>query len=186
MPEQLGLGFSVGVSVSAPKAGEPAAPKAGEPAVPKAGASAVPKARAPVAAFVATHVLAYEDEGRMREVAVRLDGAELLTAEEWAAHAVPDWTFEDDGRLYYCGVDYALERGKCGLRAVGSRGVNMEMVLRLVKQGRHSIADVALALRCSLEEVSTAIATLERLGKLEYTVDPDRVSPVFDGGPHGG
>jgi hypothetical protein len=139
----------------------------------------------PPAGFVATHVLSYEQDGRMRELAVRLEGQALLTADVWAAHSIPDWTFEEDGRLYYCGVDFALERGKCGLRAVGSRGVNMEMVLRLVKQGRHSVLDVAQVLSCSLEEVSTAIATLERLGKLEFTADPDRVSPVFDGGPHG-
>lgn len=129
--------------------------------------------------FVPTHVLAYEQDGRMKEEAVYFDGVNLLRKEEWASHAVPDWTFEDDGRLYWCGVDYAREKGKCTLREVSSRGISLETLLLLVNQGQHRVADVARVMRCSMEEVATAIATLERLGKLRRE-SAEVVSPVFD------
>lgn len=129
--------------------------------------------------FQPTHVLAYEEEGRMREVAVYFDGTNLLREDEWAAHAVPDWTFEDDGRLYWCGVDYAAEKGKCTLREIGTRGVSLETLLMLVNQGQHRIADVARVMRCSMEEVATGIATLERAGKLRREGEA-AVSPVFE------
>lgn len=134
--------------------------------------------------FSPTHILSFEEAGRMREVFVRLDGEELQTAEEWAGHAVTDWTLENDGRLYYCGVDYAAERGKCSLRAVGSRGIPLDTLLMIVRQGRHSVLEIARVLSCSIEEVSTGIATLERLGKLER-MGEDRVGPVFGKGQRG-
>lgn len=129
--------------------------------------------------FVPTHVLAFEANGRMKEELVLLDGEALYRADEWAGRAVPDWTFEADGRLYWCGVDYAKEKGKCTLRAVGSRGVPLDTLLMLVRQGRHRVMDVAHVLRCSMEEVSTGIATLERLGQLRREGE-DGVSPVFE------
>lgn len=132
--------------------------------------------------FEPTHVLAYEEKGRMKEELVLLDGEGLYRADEWAGKAVPDWTFESDGRLYWCGVDYASEKGKCTLRAVGSRGVPLDTLLMLVKQGQHRIMDVARVLRCSMEEVSTGIATLERLGKLRREGE-DGVSPIFESKP---
>lgn len=128
--------------------------------------------------FPATHVLAYEESGRMKETLVLLDGEQLLTEAEWAAHSVPDWTIEQDGRLYFCGEDYAADRGKCSLRAIGSRPIPLDTLLAVVQQGRHSVLDIARALRCSIEEVSTGIATLERLGRLERS-GPDQVLPVF-------
>lgn len=130
--------------------------------------------------FVPTHVLAYEEEGRMKEEAVRLDGESVLRADEWAGGAVPEWTFESDGRLYWCGVDYALEKGKCTLREVGSRGIPLDTLLLLVRQGQHRVMDIARAMRCSMEEVSTGIATLERLGQLRRD-SAEVVAPVFDG-----
>lgn len=129
--------------------------------------------------FSASHVLAFEENGKMKEELVLLDGASVLRADEWAGGGVAEWTLEDDGRLYWCGVDYALEKGKCSLRAVGTRGVPLDTLLLLVNQGQHRIMDVARVLRCSMEEVSTGIATLERLGKLRREGE-DGVSPVFD------
>jgi hypothetical protein len=130
--------------------------------------------------FPATHILAFEADGKMVETLVLLDGEALLREDEWAAHSVPDWTIESDGRLYYCGIDYAAECGKCTLRAVGSRGIPLDTLLMIVRQGRHSVLDIARALQCSIEEVSTGVATLQRLGQLERASD-DRVLPVFEG-----
>lgn len=131
--------------------------------------------------FPATHVLAYEQDGKMIEVLVIMEEHALLTVDDWAAGAVPDWTFEDDGRLYYCGVDFAAERGTCTLRPVGRRGgIPQDTLLAVVRQGRHSILDIARVFNCSLEEVSTSIAVLERLGKLERQGE-DNVSPVWKG-----
>lgn len=128
--------------------------------------------------FPATHVLAYEQDGKMLEVLVRQEEQGLLTADEWASGGFPDWTFEDDGRLYYCGVDFVSERGRCTLRPVGHRGIPHDTLLLIVRQGRHSVADIARVMGASMEEVSTAIATLERLGKLTRE-GSDNVSPVW-------
>jgi predicted Rossmann fold nucleotide-binding protein DprA/Smf involved in DNA uptake len=128
--------------------------------------------------FPATHILAFEQDGKMVELLVMLEGEALYQADEWAGGAVAEWTFEDDGRLYFCGVDYAEERGKCTLRPVGHRGIPHDTLLMIVRQGRHSIADIARVMTCSLEEVSTAIATLERLGKLKRE-NEETVSPVW-------
>lgn len=128
--------------------------------------------------FPATHILAYEHEGKMVETLVLLDGEQVLREDEWAAHSIPDWTIEADGRLYYCGVDYSEETGKCSLRAIGSRKIPLDTLLMVVKQGRHSILDIARVMQCSIEEVSTGIATLERLGKLKRE-GADQVNPIF-------
>ena len=133
-----------------------------------------------VSKFEATHVLAYEEDGKMKEELVRLEGESVLRADEWAGGAVPEWTFESDGRLYWCGVDYACEKGKCTLREVGTRGIPLDTLLMLVRQGQHRIMDVARVMRCSMEEVSTGIATLERLGQLRRE-SPETVAPVFEG-----
>lgn len=146
----------------------------------------MPRPKLPVMSapkFEPTHVLAYEAEDRMVEVLVVMTGSDLLQADEWAGNAVPDWTFEDDGRLYYCGVDYAAEKGVCSLRIVGKQKLSLDMVLSVVRQGRHSVMDIAEVFGRAPEEIATAIATLERAGKLTFdAVNPDRVAPVFGGG----
>ena len=113
----------------------------------------------------------------MKEVLVRLDGEQVLTADEWAAHAVPDWTFEE-GRLFYCGVDFAEEKGKCSLRPVGSPRLNLDALLRLLKNGQRDVLTISMLIGRSLEEVSTGLATLERLGKVERQGE-ERAVPVF-------
>lgn len=128
--------------------------------------------------FLATHVLAYEREGKMVEVLVRMEGASLLTAEEWAGGAVPDWTFEDDGRIYYCGVDFVAEKGKCTLRTVGRQPVPLELLERVVMQGQRSVLVIAKVMGLPLEDVATAMATLERAGKVRREGE-DRVVPRF-------
>lgn len=129
--------------------------------------------------FSATHVLAYEKDGKMVEELVRLDGASLYTESEWLAHAVSDWTFEDDGRLYYCGIDYAEEGGACTLRPTGKSRLPLDTVLLCVQHGQRSVLDIARVLGRAPEEVATAIATLQRLGKVARPSD-DRVVPVFE------
>lgn len=114
----------------------------------------------------ATHILAYEVAGKMVEVAVRKELQALSTKEEWAAHAVPDWTFEDDGRLYYCGIDYAAEKGKCTLRLIGTPRLSLDSVLFMLKNGCRNPFDMSHILKRSVVEVETSLATLERLGKV--------------------
>ncbi len=130
----------------------------------------------------ATHVLSYEEGDAMVEVLVRKDGQALQTAVEWAGHAVSDWTIEDDGRLCYCGVDFAAERGVCALRPVGMKPLNLDLLYRTIMRGVHDMKELANIFNRSFEEVETSIATLERLGKV--TVDnPGSASPRFSESP---
>lgn len=114
----------------------------------------------------------------MKEVLVRKEGEGLLTREEWSGHAVPDWTFEHDGRLYYCGIDYAEERGKCFLRTIGKSPLRLELLLKLVYQGQRDLGILSQAMQRSVEEIETSLATLERLGKVR--VAEDGVHPVWE------
>lgn len=129
--------------------------------------------------FPATHVLSYEDGGRMQEEFVRLEGEQVLTKDEWFAHAVPDWTLEE-GRLFYCGIDFSEEKGKCGLRPVGAPRLKLDALLLLVTRGMRDVPMIARTIGRSWEEVSTGLATLERLGKVVRETD-EHVSPVFGG-----
>lgn len=121
--------------------------------------------------FSPTHVLAYEDgEGddrRMVEVLVRRDKASLLTESEWLNSDIPDWTIEDDGRLYYCGVDFASERGQCTLRLISKKPVDLSRLHGLIVQGLRNPMEMAECLGRGIEEVETALATLERLGRVQ-------------------
>jgi hypothetical protein len=128
--------------------------------------------------FPATHILAYEENSKMVEVLVRLEGASLLTADEWAAHGVPDWTFEDDGRLYYCGVDFVAELGRCTLRTLGRQPIPLDTLELVVRSGQRSVLVIAKVLGFPLEDVVTAIATLARAGKVRREGE-DRVVPRF-------
>jgi hypothetical protein len=130
----------------------------------------------------ATHVLSYEQDDVMVEVLVRKDGEALQTAAEWAGHAVSEWTLEEDGRLCYCGVDFAAERGVCSLRPIGAKPLNLDLLLRTILRGVHDMGQLASIFSRSFEEIETSVATLERLGKV--TIDrPGNASPLFDDHP---
>lgn len=125
-----------------------------------------------------THVLAYEEKGRMVEVTVRRDGAALSTEAEWRAHSVPDWTFEEDGRLYLWGEDFSETEGKCSLRPVGQPRMRLDTLIGFVQRGEHDVAQLSYLMQRSVEEVETGIATLERLGKVTRE-EVGRVVPVW-------
>ena len=107
----------------------------------------------------------------MVEVLVRREGCALFTAEEWTGHAVPDWTFEEDGRIYYCGEDYASTMGVSTLRPLGKPRLKMDAVLMAIGKGLDNAWDVAVILQRSVEEVETSVAALVRLGKLQVLED---------------
>lgn len=142
-----------------------------------------PPASGSPASWGATHVLAYEKDGKMVEVVVRKDRSALYTAEEWTGKAVPDWTFEDEGgdedapaqgapgplgfaRLYYCGEDFCANYGKATLRPLGKGRLKLDAVLALVDAGVSDAWDIAETLMRSVEEIETSLATLERLGEV--------------------
>lgn len=132
--------------------------------------------------FCPTHVLAYEENDVMKELLVRRETAELLTEDDWVAGAVPDWTIEDDGRIYYCGVDYAEERGVCTLRVYRRRPVDLDMLCAILLRGQRQVGAVAHIMGRSVEEVETALGALERLGRV-VRVD-GLASPNFQRGEY--
>jgi len=122
--------------------------------------------RARGGAWGATHVLAFEREEKMIEVLVRREGASLFTAEEWTGHAVADWTFEEDGRLYLCGEDYVETVGRCTLRPLGQKRLRLDAVLRAVRLGCEDPFEISRILERSVEEIETSLSTLVRLGQI--------------------
>ena len=119
----------------------------------------------------ATLVLGYEKNGQMGEVFVRREGAALYTAEEWTGHAVPDWTFEEDGRLYFCGEDFATMMGQCSLRTLGQPRLRLDDVLSALSRGARTVSALARALGRDVQEVDRSLRTLERLAKVRQRGD---------------
>lgn len=108
----------------------------------------------------------------MREALVRREGSSLYTVEEWTGHEVAEWTFEDDGRIYFCGEDYASTMGKCTLRPLGAPRLRLDDVVRSVeklsKGGKMStVGEVARDLGRDVGEVEKSLGKLVLFGVIE-------------------
>lgn len=111
-----------------------------------------------------THVLTYETGGKLRPIYVWRIGDDLVTVDEWIAHAVPDWTV-DLGEILYCGEPYGVGGRVVTLRKIPPPRLPYELVLGAMLRGLRTVDAIALAVRKDGSAVQQALDALIGVGK---------------------